>query len=285
MDSLTRLIPPPPEPVDARGDWSAVERELGVRLPEDYKALVGTYGWGEFCDFLSLRTPFGDSPHNGLEWQSGDPSAPPRWNGQERYPYPLHPQPGGLLIWGTTMDADRLCWSTAGDPHSWPVVIWSRDGDYETIPKSAAEFLEGWSGAQLRSDLLGDMEPDLVPWFTTYHPRTNRCLRLSEGPLPHPERLRVLRDALAPTADRGTWRAEDGRSGQDHFATVDTDWQLTYDMAGPHQIRVSYPPHDHERAQRDMTAAVHRMGCDILAVSTADGIPLTAWGLPTDDYH
>lgn len=283
MDSLTRLIPPPPEPFAARGDWSAVERRLGVRLPGDYKALVEAYGWGEFCDFLYLRTPFGHGPNNGLVWQDGDPSAPPRWDGRERYPYPLHPEPGGLLVWGTTMDADRLCWLTAGDPASWPVVVWDRNGDYETFTEGAAEFIAGWSGGRLSSRLLGDMEPDLAPWFNTFSPRIHRCLRLSEGPLPHPERLRVLRDALAPTSDRGSWRTEDGRSGQEHFATAGTDWQLTYDLSNPHQIRVAYPPHDHARVHRALTGAVRLMGCDIVAISTAAGIPLATWDTPTNE--
>ncbi|KIF00603.1 hypothetical protein PL81_40280 [Streptomyces sp. RSD-27] len=276
-------MPPPAAPVDAHGDWTAVEQELGVQLPEDYKALVETYGWGEFCDFLSLRTPFGDSPHNGLTWQNGSPSASLRWDGQKRYPYPLHPASGSLLIWGTTMDADRLCWRTTGNPNHWPVVIWSRGGEYETFPTGTAEFVEGWTGRHLSSRLLGDMEPDLAPWFNTFRPRIHRCLRLSEGPLPRPESLRILRDALAPTSDRGTWRTEDGQSGQDHFTTTDTDWQLTYDMANPHQIRVSYPPHDHEAVRQHLTTAARLMGCDIFTITTAGGTPLATWNAHTDE--
>ncbi|MFJ3928228.1 SMI1/KNR4 family protein [Streptomyces sp. NPDC090022] len=281
--SLARLVPPPAEPVDARGDWAVVEQELGVRLPEDYKALVERYGWGEFCDFVYLHTPFGNSPYNGLKWQSGSLAEPLRWDGRKRYPYPLHPAPGGALIWGTTMDADRLCWLTAGDPEHWPVVMWSRDGEYETFPMGAAEFIEGWTGGHVSSRHLADMEPDLAPWFNTFRPRNDRCIRLSEGPLPHAERLRMLRSALAPTADRGTWRTEDGQSGQDHFATTDTDWQLTYDMANPHQIRISYPPHDHGTVHRRLTAAIRLMACNILAITTAAGTPLPTWDTTTDE--
>ncbi|MFF1675030.1 hypothetical protein ACFVYG_03140 [Streptomyces sp. NPDC058256] len=44
-DGLVRLVAPPTEPVDARGEWTAVESELGVRLPDDYEWLVEAYQW------------------------------------------------------------------------------------------------------------------------------------------------------------------------------------------------------------------------------------------------
>lgn len=94
---LVRPVPPPTAPVDARGNWAAVEAGLGVRLPGDYKRLVETYGWGEFCDYLYLRTPFGTSEHKGVAWQNGRPSGMPERD-REDYPYPLYPALGGLLI-------------------------------------------------------------------------------------------------------------------------------------------------------------------------------------------
>lgn len=264
-DGLVRLVAPPAEPVEARGEWTVVESALGVRLPDDYKWLVENYGWGEFCDFLYLRTPFGTNPYNGVEWQSGRPSG----------------ANDGLLIWGTTMDADRLCWLTAGEPRDWPVVVWDRDGDYETFAPGAVDFVESWAGGRLDSRLLVGMEPHLAPWFNTFRPRVDRCLRLSQGPRPHPERLRILRAALAPTADRGTWRSEDDESGQDHFATVDSGWLLTYDVSRPHQIRVGFPPEDGERVQQRLFAAVRLMECEVLEITTADGTTVPAWETAT----
>jgi len=280
--SLTRLVAPPAKPIDASGDWTVPEIALGVRLPEDYKWLVEIYGWGEFCDFLYLRTPYGASKYNGVEWQSGRPSGAPERD-RKRYPYPLHPSPGGLLVWGTTMDADRLCWLTVGDPQDWPVVVWSRDGEYETFAMGVAGFIEGWAGGHVTSRLLGDMEPDLLPWFNAFRPRVHRCLRLTEGHLTHPERLRVLREALTPTTDRGSWRSEHGESGQDHFATVDTDWLLTYDMSHPHQIRISFPPEDSARVRQRLFDAVQLMGCEVLRMTTAAGVSLPSWGEATEE--
>ncbi|MFD9302156.1 SMI1/KNR4 family protein [Streptomyces sp. NPDC060048] len=281
-DRLVQLVAPPAAPVDAHGDWALVETVIGTRLPDDYKRLVETYGWGEFCDFLYLRTPFGTSKHNGIEWQSAHSTESPEQD-RERYPYPLHPAPGALLIWGTTMDADRMCWLTDGAPEKWPVVVWSSEGWYETHAVGAAEFIESWACGHAGSGVLSDMEPDLAPWFNAFRPRTHRCLRLSEGPFSHPERLELLRKALAPTTDRGSWRPIDDEMGQDHFATVDADWLLTYDASRPHQIRIDFPPEDSGQVQQRLFAAVHRMGCEVLRITTASGTPLPARDTATDE--
>jgi hypothetical protein len=44
IDDLVRLVPPPAEPVDAHGDWDAVEAALGLGIPIDFKTLITRYG-------------------------------------------------------------------------------------------------------------------------------------------------------------------------------------------------------------------------------------------------
>ncbi|MEU0112257.1 SMI1/KNR4 family protein [Streptomyces bobili] len=281
-DRLVSLVAPPAAPVDAQGNWTAVEAMLGIRLPPDYKRLVEAYGWGEFCDFLHLRTPFGESRHNGIEWQRAHLTGSPERD-RGRYPYPLHPAPGALLVWGTTMDADRLCWITDGAPEEWPVVVWSSEGWYEAHLMGATDFLWGWTGGRLSSVLLADMEPDLAPWFNTFRPRTHRCLRLTEGAFPHDERVRLLREALTPTTDRGSWRSDSDEMGQDHFATVDADWHLTYDASRPHQIRIDFPSEDSALVRQRLFAAVHLMGCEVLLITTAAGASLPTWEATPDE--
>ncbi|CAM5605742.1 hypothetical protein GCM10010343_59950 [Streptomyces avidinii] len=69
---------------------------------------------GEFCDLLYLHTPFGASDHNGIEWQRTYPPGSPDPD-RERYPYPLHPAPGGLLVRGTTRGGDAAACLGHGD--------------------------------------------------------------------------------------------------------------------------------------------------------------------------
>ncbi|MFD1659536.1 hypothetical protein ACFSL4_15340 [Streptomyces caeni] len=83
--------------------------------------------------------------------------------------------------------------------------------------------------------------------------------------------------------DRGTWRSEDGDSGQDHFATAETDRLLTYDMSRPHQIRISFPPEDIEAVRRRLFAAVREMRCEVVQHSALGGVPLPAWDASDKD--
>ncbi|MGW0922350.1 hypothetical protein ACWD3J_25490 [Streptomyces sp. NPDC002755] len=73
--------------------------------------------------------------------------------------------------------------------------------------------------------------------------------------------------------------------GQDHFATVDTDRHLTYETAGPgpHRIRIAFPPEDGEPVRRCLFAAVPLMGCEVLRVTTSDGLPLPGRNASTDE--
>lgn len=147
----------------------------------------------------------------------------------------------------------------------------------------AAAFIEGWAGGQVSSRLLMNMEKGLAPWFNAFRPRIHRCLQLSDGLAAHPERLRLLREALAPTVDRGSWRSERDEDAQDDFATVDTDWLLTYDASCPHQIRIEFPPEDSEQARQRLFAAAQLMGCEVLRITTAAGTSLPTWDATTDE--
>ncbi|MDG4859863.1 hypothetical protein P8605_17175 [Streptomyces sp. T-3] len=142
-------------------------------------------------------------------------------------------------------------------------MIWTRDDEYERFDCGAAEFLAGWLHGRLTPQLLHH-DPELAPWFDAAVPRDHVYLRLGEGHRPYAERLRILRDSLAPTADRGAY---DG-SRQDHFVTTATGWYLTYETAYGHQLRVAFPPADSARARQAVLAAVDRMGCAVRSIST-----------------
>ncbi len=273
IDDLIRLVPPPAEPVGAIGDWQRVEADLGLRLPADFKALIERYGLGQFVDFITPLTPFGprdllvQSAHRLLDSERSFRRTHP-----DKCPYPFYPEPGGLLEWAATDNGDRLCWLTGGEPDSWTTVVWNPRGwYYEAHDLSAVEFLLAWLNGQVTTSVFPDAEAP-TPWFEPLIERDQVYIKLSEGKRPYPERLRILRDALAPTADRGGY--DDGEGDrQDHFSATELGWNLTYETAYGHQIRVAFPPHDADRARTILFAAVRRMGCKVLTTTTHLGQP------------
>ncbi|MEU5401103.1 SMI1/KNR4 family protein [Streptomyces sp. NPDC005963] len=275
IDDLTRLVPPPRSPVSADGDWALVEDALGLTLPTDFTALVERYGRGRFVDFVTPLDPFGgDSPL--LHWSRRilAEEADSRAEYPDEHPHPYYPEPGGLLMWAGTDNGDRLCWLTEGAPDTWRTVLWSpRSQRWEVHPLGAVGFLYRWLSGEPTGWLP---EPQTAqPWFDPFVERAHVYLKLA-GPVQdepdYPERLRILRAALAPTADRGAVDDGDGMR-QDHFDVPDRGWKLTYETAYGHQIRLAHPPADEERARAAVLAAVRAMGCTVERVTTHLGEP------------
>ncbi|GAA2710049.1 SMI1/KNR4 family protein [Actinoplanes palleronii] len=123
-------LPPLADQAEERRDWSAVETELGVTLPGDYKAFIDAYGPGSVDDHVHVCAC--DAPeewanlaeHNSYahecvgaeffgrgnwrrDWHLGDAS---HWN-PEREDIPAWFEPGDDLIsWGHTGNGDFLFW-------------------------------------------------------------------------------------------------------------------------------------------------------------------------------
>ena len=156
FDRLLELAPPPPAPVDTGSPdrWGEIERALGTDLPGDYKRFINTYGSGEFCDLLWLLNPFSTAEGMNLLHQVGPISDVYREGRDEPFPewcpYPLFPEPGGLLPLGGDTNGDNVFWITTGPPAEWPLILYNWRGGYisERHDMPLAEFLVGWlSGA------------------------------------------------------------------------------------------------------------------------------------------
>src|SRR5262249_45968163 len=139
-------------------------------------------------------------------------------------------------------------------------VVWDVRQGADRYDMGAAGLLTLYLGGHLRVPMLGP--PPDVPWFDPVRDRVELRFDLSEGDRPYPDRLRALRDALAPTADRRTHVDQLGRR-QDAFKATDRDWLLMYDNAYGHQIRVSVPPGDERAARRAVKRAAGAMGCRV----------------------
>jgi hypothetical protein len=274
IDDLVRLVAPPTDPVDATGNWQQVEAALELQLPSDFKALVERYGLGQFVDFITPLTPFGPhdllikSARQLLENERAFRDANP-----DRCPYLFYPEVGGLLEWAGTDNGDRICWVTDGEPDTWTVVAYNPRGWYhDAHDTNAVGFLHDWLSGRLTTTAFGANEHVTKPWFEPHRDLRHVYIRLTTGGLSYPERLRILRAALSPTADRGGYVRDDHR--QDHFVASERGWKLTYETAYGHQIRIAFPPQDEDQVRSVLLDTVRRMGCDVLSTTSHRGQPV-----------
>ena len=146
LEELQKLMPAPSTPIESAGDWSHVEYEVGTRLPNDYKAFIGLYGSGVIGELpVWVFNPFAADPPHRLKQQGEGIFGAYRTlrAGGYHLPYPLFPDPGGLLPWGSTGNGDYLQWLTVGEPDQWTVIVWDcAETEFRAFPRhSLTSFL------------------------------------------------------------------------------------------------------------------------------------------------
>lgn len=164
LEALMSLIPPPAEPFEAfEGPWEPVEADLGTALPQDYKDFVRAYGSGYFMGFLGVSVPASANANVRLDHQVRTWSEV--FAEDEDAPYPVWPEPGGLMPFGDTDNGDVLFWLRRGAPDDWVVVVWDRGmQDFETLDCGLTDFLAGVAS--------GDITPEAFPDDFTPEDRT-----------------------------------------------------------------------------------------------------------------
>ena len=160
IDELRLVLPPPARPMNCTGDWAAVEHAIGLRLPSDYKTFISIYGSGMINGCLDVQSPFGiktDAREWWLNWvdvYACDAKFRP-------ISYPIFPEPGGLLPFGTLGDMDILNWRTVGESDQWPFVYYHRtEGFFEIGGLTAVDFV--LEAVTRRSPLLARLRTDSV---------------------------------------------------------------------------------------------------------------------------
>ncbi len=139
--------------IDEQVDWAVAEARWGAPFPADYKAFMRAYGEGSVDGAIVVHRPLPTDAEGGRTpdaMAEGTGAVQEAWRveADEVWADPAGPDlvldPGSLLAWGTTTEADILCWLTMDeDPDRWPVVVCGR----HTVPTFAlyrygmAEFL------------------------------------------------------------------------------------------------------------------------------------------------
>ncbi|OIJ88257.1 hypothetical protein [Streptomyces colonosanans] len=125
-------------------DWAAVEARLGTSLPGDYKRLVEAFGAGAFDGYLQLQIPDAGFESEDIVRRVERLDERARTHGSDLWrPYKVYPAPGGLLKWGSSVQADGFYWLTEDpDPDRWPVLVTEDIPDsWERFDGPTAEFV------------------------------------------------------------------------------------------------------------------------------------------------
>lgn len=159
-----KIVPPPADPLWTgpipAENWLQVEGEIGIQFPQDYKDFIARYSSRNgiyIGGFFLILDPF--APYGNLKRAIADFLDPLRSlrqkYGEQEYPYPLYPEPDGLLPWGSTENGDDLFWLTIGAPDQWPIVIKaSRQPEFEQHPGPMTRFLDGILTGAITSEII-----------------------------------------------------------------------------------------------------------------------------------
>jgi len=123
-------------------DWPAVEGSLGgLSLPRDYKAFVETFPPHWIRERIRVTRP-GDVDHPKTDYL-GFYAQHLEELRHKGCPYPVFPEPAGVLPWGRGANRELYFWRTDGDdPDAWTVVWCDADGqEWRTFPGTMCEFL------------------------------------------------------------------------------------------------------------------------------------------------
>ncbi|PPJ01227.1 hypothetical protein C5E51_34500 [Nocardia nova] len=148
LDELTTLLPPPAG-AGRSFDWTAVEQQLGVTIPDDFKALLGVYGDVRFCNALRLYRP-ADDPWLDLAavtLAARDPLADNEFGEPPAdVPAGVSIDPATLIQWGGSFGGDYCLWDAHDpDPQKWTLVFTDIDKlDWGFYPGTVTEYLLDW---------------------------------------------------------------------------------------------------------------------------------------------
>jgi hypothetical protein len=163
IHDLLQVVPVPARLVltGSPRQWSQVEEALGTPLPGDYRALITTYGAGQFQGPLCIRVynPFHAPDADSLRSTCDHLRDLRGLVGRRGVPHGVHPDRPGWLPWGEDDIGDLFCWVTEGPPDRWPTLLISRLGNnFLQVPLPMTSLLAELMSGQLPACIWCDEE-------------------------------------------------------------------------------------------------------------------------------
>ena len=169
VDRLRELTTPP-SMLGPDTDWERLQAETGLGLPDDYKAVIASYGAGCFDEFIWLLQPRHPNRHLDLVVQRTARIEALRELASMgiSIPYDIEPGNESLIPWPITDNADVCYWllEEASNPESWTVVLNDGRGEegLETGFRASA-FLYSLLSGELAVSFFPDDFPSALPTF------------------------------------------------------------------------------------------------------------------------
>ena len=170
VEELKRIMEPPRNPVGINDDasWIAIERDVGVSLPADYKDLVLQYGVGCIGGFLWVLNPFTKNTNLNLAFQVQvklDAMKQLRDEFGTKVPS-LFPEEMGLFPWAFTDNGDVLYLRFQNGTLPPPVVIGDSGGiDWAEFDGTVSDSLAALLTRRFVVSFFPDDFPSDAPTF------------------------------------------------------------------------------------------------------------------------
>lgn len=167
INSLTKIMPPPVNPVDSGAgmQWPSIDK--GIEFPQDYVDFINNYGTGRIGEFLLIFNPFSGKEDLNFFEQFNMVLEDLRYlieSDSEYYNYPLYPTEGGLIPFGVTDNGDYLFWVFDSKKISnlWKVaIVAARSPEIEYLPWGMLEFI--------KEIATGEFKPNSFPKNTDFN--------------------------------------------------------------------------------------------------------------------
>ncbi|ONI82864.1 hypothetical protein ALI144C_17515 [Actinosynnema sp. ALI-1.44] len=160
--------------------WEAVERELGLRLPADYKELLTRFPAGGFRGSIGVDNPaqsregLAKSKRDNLELM--EIFADEDTGYLEGTAYRLFPEPGGLYPWGADGAGGTFWWVTdSPDPDAWSIAYNDYDNwrehpgpmtkvIHELLVSDGSDHLVGWNVSDKPVSFGGQVKDRMISY-------------------------------------------------------------------------------------------------------------------------